>query len=112
VVTVTSWVGYGAAFWLLARALTPEAGLTLAAAVGVFAGGYLVGLVALFAPGGLGVREAVLVALLAPLVGTSAAVVLAVASRLLLTITEVGAAVAAVFIDRLTKDRIIAPSRP
>ncbi|MFQ6047568.1 MAG: lysylphosphatidylglycerol synthase domain-containing protein [Gemmatimonadales bacterium] len=112
VVTLGSWISYGVAFWLLGRALVPAAGLTLIAAVGIFAGGYLVGLLALFAPGGVGVREAVLVALLAPQVGASPAVVLTVASRLLLTVTEVGAALFALIINPRAKGKMVEPSRP
>ncbi|MDH4351252.1 MAG: UPF0104 family protein, partial [Gemmatimonadota bacterium] len=55
---------------------------------------YVTGLLALFAPGGVGVREAVFIALLAPSVGSSGAIILGVASRLLLTLTEVLAALA------------------
>jgi uncharacterized membrane protein YbhN (UPF0104 family) len=51
------------------------------------------GLVALFAPGGLVVREGLLILLLQPSIGLGAATALAVASRLLLTVTELGAAV-------------------
>jgi uncharacterized membrane protein YbhN (UPF0104 family) len=95
-VMLVAWVAYGAALWLLARGLLPGSALTLRGAVGVFAAGYIVGLLALFAPGGVGVRELVLVALLTPRVGPGGAVALAVASRLLLTVCEVGGALAAV----------------
>ena len=58
----------------------------------MFAAGYITGLLALFAPGGVGVREAVFIALLAPSVGSGGAIVLGVASRVLLTLTEIAAA--------------------
>lgn len=89
-----SWVGYGVAFWCLARGTLGATALGLAPAIGVFAAGYVTGLLALFAPGGVGVREAVFIALLAPSVGSSGAIILGVASRLLLTLTEVLAALA------------------
>ncbi len=92
--TLASWVSYGVAFWLLAEGLVPDSGLSLRPAMGVFAAGYLVGLLALFAPGGVGVRELVFVAMLTPEMGSGGAVALTVASRLLLTITEATAALA------------------
>lgn len=93
-ITWVSWLGYGVAFWLLARGLVPSE-LHLATATGVFAAAYIVGLLAVFAPGGVGVREVLLVALLTPAVGSGDAITLTVGSRLLLTITEAGAALAA-----------------
>lgn len=92
-VTTVSWIAYGAAFWCLARGVLEEGtALSMATATGVFAAGYVVGLLALFAPGGVGVREAVFVALLTPSVGSGGAIVLSLASRILLTLAEAGAA--------------------
>src|SRR5438876_452503 len=93
ILTVLSWGTYGAALWMLARGLIPDAPFPLTAAIGAFTLGYILGLLALFAPGGVGVRELVLVGLLAPFVGTGGAVAVSVASRVLLTLTEAAAAV-------------------
>jgi len=90
--TLASWIAYGMAFWFLARGLFGAGELTVQTAVGVFAAGYIVGLLALFAPGGVGVRELVFLALLSPVLGSRGALALTVASRLLLTATEVTAA--------------------
>lgn len=87
-----AWLGYGAAFWLLARGLVSGVGLPLTTATGIFAVGYMLGWLALFAPGGVGVREVVLIGLLAPSLGGGGAVALTVASRLLLTALEAAAA--------------------
>ncbi|MDH3495447.1 MAG: lysylphosphatidylglycerol synthase domain-containing protein [Gemmatimonadota bacterium] len=92
--TAVAWVGYGAAFWCLARGILGPTTLSLATASGVFAAGYLVGLLAIVAPGGVGVREAVFLAFLTPALGSGPALALTVASRLLLTLTEALAAVA------------------
>ena len=51
-------------------------------------------LLAIVAPGGVGVREAVFLAFLTPALGSGPALALTVASRLLLTLTEALAAVA------------------
>jgi hypothetical protein len=93
VANVTAWLGYGVALWLLARGLLPRAGLGLLPAIAVFTASYLAGFLALFAPGGIGVREGVFILMLQGPLGIGAASALAVASRLLLTVTELGAAV-------------------
>jgi hypothetical protein len=90
---LVAWVGYGLAFWLLAAAVLPLSSLQPAAAIAAFAASYVVGLVTLIAPGGLVVREALLIALLSGSLGLGPATALAIASRVLLTITELGAAV-------------------
>jgi glycosyltransferase 2 family protein len=88
-----AWLGYGLALWLLARGLLPSAGLDPALAVAVFTASYLAGFLALFAPGGIGVREGLFILLLQGPLGIAAATALALSSRVLLTITELGAAV-------------------
>jgi hypothetical protein len=84
-----AWTGYGVALLFLARGVLPEVKLGLAQAVGVFTCSYLAGFIALFAPGGLGPRESVFLLLLAGDIGLKPAAGLALASRLLLTGTEV-----------------------
>ena len=88
-----AWVGYGIAFWLLAHGSLPNLTLPLPAAIGAFTASYLAGLLALLMPGGLVVREGFLVLLLQGSIGLVPATALAVASRLMLTLTEVGVAV-------------------
>jgi hypothetical protein len=88
-----AWVGYGLAFWFLARGLLPETGLTPRMAIAVFTASYLAGFLALFAPGGIGVREGLFILMLQGPLGISAATALALASRVWLTIAELGSAV-------------------
>lgn len=87
-----AWTGYGIALWLLARGLLPDAGLGLVPAIAVFTASYLAGFLALIAPGGIGVREGLFILMLQGPLGIGAATALALASRVLLTITEIGAA--------------------
>lgn len=89
VANVLAWIGYGVALLLLARGLLPNVVLGLPQAIGVFTCSYLVGFLALFAPGGLGPRESVFLLMLAGDIGLKPAAALALASRLLLTGTEV-----------------------
>jgi uncharacterized membrane protein YbhN (UPF0104 family) len=84
-----AWAAYGLALVFLARGLLPDVHLSLAQAIGVFTCSYLVGFIALFAPGGLGPRESVFLLMLAGQIGLKPAAALALASRLLLTGTEV-----------------------
>ena len=79
------WALYGGAFWLTGRALFPIPAGDVVYFTAAFALGWIAGMVVVFAPGGIGVREAVLVALLAPRVGHTEAIVVAAASRILLT---------------------------
>jgi hypothetical protein len=89
VANVLAWIGYGVALLLLTRGLLPGVALSLPQAIGVFTCSYLAGFVALFAPGGLGPRESVFLLMLTGDIGLKPAAALALASRLLLTTTEV-----------------------
>ncbi len=90
---VVAWGAYGLAFLCLVRGLTPDTALSWSRATTVFAISYLVGLIAVFAPAGVGPRESVFYLLLAGSVGPKLAVALALATRVLLTVTELGSAI-------------------
>jgi len=92
-----AWALYGVAFVLLAQGVLPAISLSLPKAIGVFTCSYLAGFIALFAPGGLGPRESVFLLMLAGDIGLKPAAGLALASRLLLTGTEVLPAVPLLF---------------
>jgi hypothetical protein len=87
-----SWGTFGVAFWMLVRGLISTASLPLPAALGMFALGYVMGIVALIAPGGIGVRDLALLGFLTPLLGSGGALAVSLASRVQLTLTEVGSA--------------------
>src|SRR5262245_38497090 len=93
VANAVAWLGYGFALWLLAQAVLPDSRLAPSLAIAAFAASYVAGLVALFAPGGLGVRVGFRIALLQGSIGLGPATALAVASRVVLTITGLGSAV-------------------
>jgi hypothetical protein len=104
VLTFASWLCYGAVFWSLGLGL----GLpvpSLLTACGVFALGYVAGLLALFAPGGAVIREAVFTALLAPALGLPGAVALSLASRIQLTLTEAATGLAAITVMPPLKEK-------
>jgi len=90
-INVLSWVGYGAAFALLARGVLPDISGALPTFVAIWTASYLVGYLFLVAPGGIGARETALVGAMVALgVAVSAdAAVLAAVSRLWLIVLEV-----------------------
>ncbi len=92
--TLVGWVAYGVGLklWGAGTLIGAGANLTLPVAVGAFTASYVVGLLALFAPGGLFVREGVMFALLEGPLGPADALAIAIGTRLLLTVTEIAAA--------------------
>lgn len=104
--TTAHWFAYGGAFWMLGQGLFESFDLSLMQATGAYAAGYIVGLIAVFAPGGVGVRELVLSSLLAPIMGPEGAVALSLAARVLTTVTEAGAAVAALAVNRRKEETV------
>ncbi|MGH7734417.1 MAG: hypothetical protein ACREOE_12130, partial [Gemmatimonadales bacterium] len=103
-----AWLGYGLVMVLLARGLFASAPPHLADATSAYTVSYLVGLLALFVPAGLGLRETIFTALLAPAAGLKVAAALAIASRILLTLVEIG--IALPFVARRRKHP--SPSAP
>ena len=87
--SVVGWVGYGTAFWLLGRALLGSAAPGVLLAAPAFVASYVIGIVAVIAPGGIVVREAALVTALRGALGADRAFLLAIAARLWLTVLEI-----------------------
>lgn len=85
---LVSWACYGIQIWLLAIRLGVPDGRALLLATGGFAFAWCVGFLVVFAPGGLGVRDVLLIALLAPVVGTGGATAIALVSRILMTVGD------------------------
>lgn len=87
-----TWVAIGVSFWMTARAFLHVGATDLALYTGAFAAAWIVGLIAIYAPGGLGVREAIVVAILGPRIGSAEALVIAAASRAVFTLADLIAA--------------------
>ena len=90
---LAAWLGYGVAFWLFARGVLPQSAPGLAESVGAYTASYVAGVIAPFAPGGLGVREGVLVMALRDHTGLAPALAFAAVARLGMTVAEVIAAI-------------------
>ncbi|HEX6467981.1 MAG TPA: lysylphosphatidylglycerol synthase domain-containing protein [Streptosporangiaceae bacterium] len=84
-----SWAVTGLHLWPLAIAMGASPARSLALCVGAFTLATSLGIAAVFIPDGIGVREAVLTAALAVVLPAPAAAVVALASRLVSTVSEV-----------------------
>jgi len=86
-----AWIAYGVAFRFFVRGVTGHADGPWTAYLAAYTLSYLVGYLALFAPGGIGARELVLTSALAALhLATPAeAALITVGSRLWLTVLEI-----------------------
>lgn len=82
------WVAYGVAFRLLAMGLLGQAPGGWGFYLTAFTESYLAGVIAVFAPAGLLVREATMISILTPVLGGADAVILAVAARIWHTALE------------------------
>lgn len=85
-----SWISYGIAFQLFVRGILGSAAGATSSYIAVYAASYILGFLALFAPGGVVVRESALVAGMVRLGLASQpdAFAVAVGSRLWLTVVE------------------------
>jgi hypothetical protein len=88
--SLASWIAYGVAFQLFVRGVLGSAAGATSSYIAVYAASYIIGFLALFAPGGVVVRESALVAGMVRLGLASQpdAFAVAVASRLWLTVVE------------------------
>jgi len=99
------WPLLGLGFWLCASAVTPTPSRDIPYFAASFAVAWLAGLVAVYAPGGIGVREAVLVALLAGRIGAAEALLAATASRGILTLADLALGATGPWLLRRTAPR-------
>lgn len=88
--SAVSWIAYGVAFQFFVRGVLGHSAGAPTSYIAVYAGSYIIGFLALFAPGGAVVREGAMVTgmLRLGLTGQADAVVVAIASRLWLTVLE------------------------
>ena len=88
--SIISWVAYGISFQFFVRGILGSAAGATSSYIAVYAASYIIGFLALFAPGGAVVRESAIVTgmLRFGLSGQADALAIAVASRVWLTVTE------------------------
>ena len=86
-----AWIAYGIAFQLFVRGILGSSAGATTSYIAVYAASYIIGFLALFAPGGAVVRESAIVTGMVrfALSGQADALAIALTSRLWLTVTEV-----------------------
>ena len=92
-----SWIVMGCAFGLLVTSVAGGGRVSIPGAAGMYVIAYVVGFFALFAPGGIGVREGVLGVMLGSQVPVSVAIIIAALARLLVTAIELCCVMVTVF---------------
>jgi len=93
----TAWIFNGLQIWILAEKLGAPVGRTILLALGGYAFAWCVGFVVIIDPAGAGIREALLVAALAPVLPAGPAFALALVSRAVNTISDLLVAGVAAF---------------
>ena len=86
---LVGWILYGIAFFFFTGSVVSVPFTKIYMFPGVFAAAYLVGLIAIFVPGGLGVREGILATLMGNFFLLPVATAIALASRLWFTLAEI-----------------------
>ncbi len=89
-VCIVSWVAGGIGFYLLIVSFYSVASETIPFLTGALAASSMLGLLAIFAPSGLGVREGALVYLLSFVMAAPVAVIISILTRIWMTLIEIG----------------------
>jgi glycosyltransferase 2 family protein len=101
--TTLGWLFYGAHAWLLISEFAGHGPRVLALSLGAYALAWSVGFLIIFFPGGIGPREIALIAVLAPVMSSASALVIALASRVVMTIGDLVWAGVGLAIGRRTR---------
>jgi len=110
--SLLGWVFYSLQAWLLVADMTGKGASVLLIAAGAYALAWSVGFILIPFPGGVGPRELALIAALAPIMPRGSAIVVAVVSRLVMTIADLAwAAVAFAFGHRARRNRTGRPGQ-
>jgi hypothetical protein len=89
---VVNWLLFGVALYVFIRSFYPLELSSILYLTGAFSFAGMMGIIAVFAPSGLGVREGILALFLGQVMPVPVALVVSVASRVWLTIIELGSA--------------------
>ncbi len=101
---IANWLIIGVGFYILAKSICPTLELSqLLFCAGIWGVSAIIGILAIFAPSGLGVREGIIVAGLMLIMPQNEAVVISVVSRLWQTIPELVLVLAAFVYSRVRK---------
>lgn len=89
-VCILSWIAGGIGFYFFIDSIYPVASQYILFLTGALAASSMLGLIAIFAPSGLGVREGALVYLLSFVMATPVAVIISILTRIWMTLIEIG----------------------
>jgi uncharacterized membrane protein YbhN (UPF0104 family) len=98
-----SWLLFGLHLWALASSLGALSPQGYALATGAFGLAMSAGFIAFVLPSGVGVREAIIVAGLSPILASGPALAFALTSRLLFTVCDVSTAAISAIVARATQ---------
>jgi hypothetical protein len=98
--TTLGWLCYGAHAWFLISVFAGKSGHTFALSLGAYALAWAVGFLIIFFPSGIGPREVALIAVLAPVMPSASALVVALVSRVVMTVGDLAWAGAGLAIAR------------
>ena len=110
--TTLGWLCYGASAWFLISVFAGKGGGSYALSLGAYALAWAVGFLIIFFPGGIGPREVALVAVLAPVMPSASALVVALVSRVVMTVGDLVWAGAGLAIGRASRPAGAVYSRP
>ena len=88
---VVNWMVFGLAFFVFINAIVSISGSYILYLAGAFSFASLVGMLSVFVPSGLGVREGILIFMLSRVMPLEAAIVVSIAARLWFTAVELAA---------------------
>jgi uncharacterized membrane protein YbhN (UPF0104 family) len=86
--TSLGWLFFGAHAWFLISVFAGRSGHVAALSLGGYALAWAVGFIIIVFPGGIGPRELAFIAVLAPVMSSASALVVALASRVIMTIGD------------------------
>lgn len=89
-VCIVAWMIGGIGFYFFVDSVYPVSSNYILFLTGALAISSILGLIAIFAPGGLGVREGALVYLLSFMMATPVAVIISILTRIWMTLIEIG----------------------
>ncbi len=101
--SMLGWLCYGAHAWFLIRVFAGDAPHVFALSLGAYALAWAAGFLIVFFPGGIGPREVALIAVLAPVMPSASALVVALASRVVMTVGDLVWAGAGLAIGRASR---------
>jgi len=110
--TTLGWLCYGASAWFLISVFAGKGGGSYALSLGAYALAWAVGFLIIFFPGGIGPREVALIAVLAPVMPSASALVVALVSRVVMTLGDLVWAGAGLAIGRASRSAGPGDSRP